>query len=102
MVWLTHAAGWLAPHMAGSDGGSEPQPRQAGALAGAEGLVKDEATGIDPAIGAGTSSVAESLMQTFVQAYCSGPDAGLAFDPHMVCVRRDSLIMACMRLPESV
>lgn len=74
--------------MGACDGGGEPQPIQAGAHPGAEALVKEEARGvergIDPAIGAGTSSVAESLMQTFVQAYCSGPDAGLSFDPHMV------------------
>jgi hypothetical protein len=70
-------AGWLAAHVTGSDEAEEAPL----ADSGLPGLLKTEgellsAPGPAP-------SVAESLMQTFEQAYC-GEVAGLPFDPPVV------------------
>ncbi len=85
-------AGWLAPDVTGSDEDEPPPPpqqqqqqQQQQPGSGAEGLpgacIKAE-EGVDAGVGGQGSSMAETLMQSLVQAYCSGGDA--SFDTSLV------------------
>lgn len=78
-------AGWLAQDVTGSDEDEAPPAEKQQPGSGAEAppgpCIKAE-EGVHAGVGGQGSSVAETLMQSLVQAYCSGGDA--SFDTSLV------------------